>query len=411
MDNNLLSELTKHYHSITGDDVVGVSYSKKIVDGKLTDQDALIFTVLEKKPLDQIPPHQHIPKSIEFSGHTFLTDVEEGYYKLASCPSSFYTWQTTPPNNQNTIRPLQGGLSSTNFTNMSTTVGTLGFIAVDNENNSLVAVSNNHVWVPDAFIASQRFQTTPIQNTYLNFVTQPNEAINQGPQNAIGLVKKYVTLSGSPTYNTVDVALATVNSSDISNTTSFRQLGMTGWTQPLEFATTSEIDNLLVTNPNLFSSGRTTGPKGEGQMKLFADTVNTVVGPIGFQNQGVTTAIFFSDCIRFYASATTTTTGFICPYPINQGDSGSALVAQIGGVRKIIGIVFAAQFNPATNQVQYGLANRIDKVVEQMNISAWSGNTVNYSNTGATQTYIVGGRSADETVVVGSDMYWQSGLI
>jgi len=84
---------------------------------------------------------------------------------------------------------------------------------------------------------------------------------------------------------------------------------------------------------------------------------------------------------------------------------------KFGGVRKIIGIVFAAQFNPATNQVQYGLANRIDKVVEQMSISPWTGNTVNFSNTGATQTYILGGRSANETIVVGSDIYWQSGLI
>lgn len=82
MDNNLLSEVTKHYHSITNDDVVGVSFSKKRVDGKITDQPGLVFTVLEKKPIDQIPEDQLIPKVIEFSGETFLTDVQQGFYEF-----------------------------------------------------------------------------------------------------------------------------------------------------------------------------------------------------------------------------------------------------------------------------------------------------------------------------------------
>lgn len=413
MDNNLLSEVTKHYHSITNDDVVGVSFSKKRVDGKITDQPALVFTVLEKKPIDQIPEDQLIPKVIEFSGQTFLTDVQQGFYEFASCPSSFYTWQLTPPTNRNTFRPLQGGISTSNFTSMSGYVGTMGFIAVDNETNSLVGVSNNHVWVQDAFIASQRIYLYPKQNTYLNFVTQPNEFNNFGFQNAIGLVKKYVPLSGSPTYNTVDVALCTVNSSEISNTQSYKQVGMTGWTQPLEFATTSEIDNLLTTNPNCFSSGRTTGPKGEGEMKLLIDSVSAVIGPIGYERQNILTPIQFADCITFVASASTTTPGDICPYPINGGDSGSALVAEIGGVRKIIGLVFASLNTLVNGQPTpvAGIANRIDKVVQEMNISPWTGNTVNFSNTGATQTFTVAGRSPDETVIVGSNTYWQSGLI
>ena len=408
MNPEFLKELTKHYHDITPEDVVGVSFGKKESGGVLTDKDAVIFTVRKKKPLDEIPEEERIPSQIEYGGVSFETDIEEGEFKfLEDCPSDFYSWVTTPPANRNKIRPLQGGLSVTNYTNLSNYVGTLGFIAVDNQTNSLVGVSNNHVLIADAFQANERSLSGVKSSIYENKVTQPNEGSNYGLQNAIGIVKRYVPLSGTSYYNSVDAALTTVNESDIDST-SYRQYGLDGWTQPLTFATTSEIDNLLSTNPNLFSAGRTTGPKGEGDMKLFADSITTTIS-INYNKQGVSTTIYFDNCIRFYASASTTPNGYVCTYPINAGDSGSALVADFGGTRKIIGLVFAGSYNN-NNQVTRGLANRIDKVAEQIDISAWTGQTVNYSDTGNTQTYTVTGLSDEPYIDLGGNTYWQAGL-
>ena len=408
MNPELLKQLTKHYHNITPEDVVGVSYGKKESGGLLTDSDAIVFTVRKKKPLSEIPEDERIPSKIEFGGVTFDTDVEEGRYTfLENCPSDFYTWQTTPPANRNKIRPIRGGISVTNYTNLSNYVGTLGFVGIDNENNSLVGVSNNHVLIKDAFQANERNMSTNITSIYENKVTQPNESGNSGLQNSIGIVKRYVPLSGTSYYNSVDCALTTLNQSDVDSS-SYLQYGMTGWNQPLVFATTSEIDNLLTTNPNLFSAGRTTGPKGEGDMKLFTESISSTIS-IDYNKQGSDTTIYFEDCIKFYASASTTPDGNVCTYPINAGDSGSALVADFNGTRKIIGLVFAGLLNNSDVTVK-GLANRIDKVAEQINISPWTGGTVNYSDTGSTETHIVQGRSSQPTMVLSGKTFWQAGL-
>ena len=407
MDNQLLRDLTKHYHNITPEDVVGVTITKKTVGGKMTDEDAVVFTVKQKRPLEEIPEDELLPSEIEVDGSILKTDVEEGEFVfMENCPSDFYTWINTPPANRNQIRPLQGGISVTNYTNLGSYVGTLGFLAVDTETNSLVGVSNNHVLVKNAFLASERQQSGVHTDIVNNFVTQPNESGNSGLQNSIGLVKRYVPISGTPEYNSVDGALATVNQSDISSTTSYRQYGMNGWTQPLEFASTAEIDSLVTNGINLFSAGRTTGPKGEGDMKLFASSVAATIS-IEYNNQGVNETIYFSDCIRYYASASTTPAGSICPYPVYGGDSGSALVADFSGTRKIVGLVFAgANYN---GQTIYGLANRIDKVAEQLSISAWTGNSVYFSDTGTTELHIVNGLSGDINLELSGNTYWQGG--
>ena len=429
MNQNKISELTKHYHSITPDDVVGVGYGKKTVGGKLTDEDAIIFTVLKKKPLDEIPEDEVLPSQIDIEGESLSTDVEEGQYEFASitdaewCPSGFYSWDSVQPGNRSKFRPLQGGISVTNYTELGNYVGTLGFLAVDTDTNSLVGVSNNHVLVKNAFLASERETDKTHTSISNNFVTQPNDGSSRGLQNSIGLVKRYVPLlkssseSGTPNYNEVDGALTTINESDISYTTSYKQYGMTNWSQPLEFASTEEIDSLLTNQNNLFSTGRTTGPKGEGNTKLFTDSNSNTIS-IKYNNQGTQKTIYFSDCIRFGASASTTTTGYWCYYPLFGGDSGSALVADFSGTRKIVGLVFASlsisartQSNTIVWRPVRGLANRIDKVAEQLNISAWTGNALYFSDTGSTELHMVNGLSGDINLELSGNTYWQAGTV
>jgi len=282
----------------------------------------------------------------------------------------------------------------------------MGFLAVDNETNSLVGVSNNHVLVYDAFLNSDR-SLGGIKTSILNdFVTQPNESGNSSLNNAIGKVKKYKPIS-SGSINYADVALTTINSSDINISTSYLMEGVTGWTQPLEFATSSEIDGLLTNKNNLFSAGRTTGSKGEGEMKLLTNSYPVTIN-IAYTKQGNDTVVQFGRCIQFIASATTTPNGSICSYPINGGDSGSALVADISGTRKIVGLVFAGGLIGGVTY--FGYANRIDDVVDAINISPWTGQTVNYSNTGITETHIVLGRSSTEKLILSGKTFYQVGL-
>jgi hypothetical protein len=416
IDQNKISELTKHYHSITPDDVVGVSIAKKRVNGQLTNEDAVVFKVIKKKPLDEIPEDEVLPSEIEFEGVKYKTDVDEGEFRLLEteyCPSAFYDWPSTGNDNRSKVRPIQGGISVTNYTSLSGSTGTLGFLAVDTDTGSLVGVSNNHVLVKNAFLASEREISGTHTSVYNNFVTQPNDGSDRGLQSSVGLVKRYVPLSGGTSYNTVDGALTTVNQSDIDGNLSYLQYGM-GYTSPLEFASTVEIDSIVTNQNHLFSSGRTTGPKGEGETKLFAESIGDTI-TINYNNQGTEQLINFSECIRFIASADTITTGNDCFYPIAPGDSGSALVADFDGTRKIVGLVFAAGgFTAVTNNriVFYatsGLANRIDNVVEQLSISAWTGNSVYFSDTGSTQLHTVQGLSSDINIDLSDNIYWQAG--
>ena len=406
-DVRLLDEIVTKYQTETSDNVIGVGYGYKVTNGLLTTEKSLIFSVSKKLPLEQIDEKDIIPNTITYSGETFKTDVVELEIKPLNCPVDFYNWQVTPPTNRNKIRPLKCGISVTNYSDLSGFVGTLGFLAVDNDTNSLVGVSNNHVLVSDAFINVQKSSTGSISSILNDFVTQPNEVGNSGLNNSIGIVKKYKTISGG-TLNYADVALTTINSSDIDVNTSYLMEGVTGWTQPLEFASSSEIDGLLTNKNNLFSAGRTTGSKGEGEMKLLTNSYPVTIN-INYLKQGNNTTIQFGRCIQFVASASTTPNGTICAFPINGGDSGSALVADFSGTRKIVGLVFAGGL--LSGVTYYGYANRIDDVADSINISPWTGQTVNYSNTGVTETHIVLGKSSDEKIILSGKTFWQVGTI
>jgi hypothetical protein len=397
-----LSDITKELFLNTPDNVTGVWIGFKQKGGIVSDEISVIFNVKEKLPLNLIPENERLPNEMVISGTTFKTDVISQKFTIIQeeCPSDFYTWQTIPPPNQNKIRPLQGGLQITNYTTSSDSFGTMGFIAEDTETNSLVGVTNNHVIIEDAFINSERNFSSPITNTLNNLIIQPSTGSTDG----IGVVKRYYPIYKTTGTNYIDAALLTLNSVDINNTTSYRQYNVTGWTQPLEFATTSEINNLLTTYPNLFSSGAKTGSKGEGEMKLLPYAINVTQAVGGYNRQETTLDVDFSDCIVFVASGASTPSGFICTYPIAPGDSGSALVANIGGTRKIIGLCFASS-------EAFGVANRIDRVASLLNIRPWTGQTTNFSDTGNTQTVSYFGSRTDITKSISGNTYWQAGGI
>jgi hypothetical protein len=239
---------------------------------------------------------------------------------------------------------------------------------------------------------------------------QPTDGsyFGHGGINPIGVVKKYYPLQSPPIYNYVDVALTTISNS-VADSTSYQQVGLVPTTLP--FASTSEINNLLSTNPLLYSVGRTTGTKGEGLTKLRVYQISVALS-IDYHKQGVSTTVYMSDCIQFIAVSGATVMppyNEVCYNPISAGDSGSALIADFSGIRKIIGLVFAGSSDNIGTI--YGIACRIDRVASMMNISEWNGSAINYSNTANILELDVPGLDNRPYIDhIDGKRYWQVGL-
>ena len=406
MDINNISTITNEIFESTPESVVAVGYGKKMVDGKLTSELSIIYGVIEKKPLSEIPENERIPSTILIDGERVKTDVVEWEIPklLQSCPPDFYDWISTPPPNRGLIRPLVGGVSITNHTKLSNYAGTMGFVAVDNQTNSLVGVSNAHVLIDDAFLDSDRTNNTIYTNVADNDVTQPSsgEVGYVGQNNKLGIVKRYYPITESG-YNIVDCSIFTISETEVDTNTMYQQLGLTGWTQPMEFATQNEILNLVINDTPLYSSGRTTGAKGEGDMKLIPWAIAVSTNVAGNSKQGVPTTVTFQNSIVFVASGATTPSGGICQYPIYAGDSGSALIGEFDGVRKIVGLNFAGS-------EYFAISNYITNVSTLMDISPYTGQTVNYSDIDNIQYHYVSGKSSDITLNLSGNTFWQVGL-
>ena len=107
-----------------------------------------------------------------------------------------------------------------------------------------------------------------------------------------------------------------------------------------------------------------------------------------------------------------------CCNPVRGGDSGSALIADIGGTIKIIGLVFAAG-NPSgvtscdggNNSYSFGYACRIDEVASQLGITSWDKDDPIVAVKTSTIEYITEpGGSSDKTKSCDGKTYWQVGL-
>jgi len=428
MTNQRLKEVTAELNKTTSSDIVGVGYGFKTVNGKSTSDRTIVFTVIRKKPLSEIPEEERIPSEITIDGETFSTDVIEGTisaFAYGYCDPSFYGWQGTPPSNRNTHRPLMGGISVTNHTALGAYVGTMGFIAVDNDTDTLVGVSNNHVLSDDSFYTSDRDPDPAAlrSNVFDHNCIQPNELGNSDPLNEIGKVKRYEPISPVPFNNEVDGALISLQPQDKQNpqqgtidpAVSWIQHGITGMTSAPRFATTSELDSMFE-NPaqEYYTAGRTTGAKGQGNTKLFC-TANSTSISINYSRQGLDTTCYMNDTFELQASGLTTPTGDWCYYPSAGGDSGSAILTQIEGEFVIVGLLYGGRQIPdPENPEQYlpitTLCNRIDNVASALNIRAWDGNFQNYA-ANAPQVYIHQGLSTDKFKIINGVKHYQLGLV
>lgn len=388
-----------------------VSYGYKFVGGEQTDELCIMYGVEQKKSLSELAPEEILPNKITVGDQIFRTDVfQVSKAEILACNAD--CGQIAGPNsdvNRAFTRPLKGGLSITSTNNVST-VGTMGFIGVHTETQTLVGVTNNHVTIQDAFYTSERNLFGVINNEYspVDYIYQNGEtgSIPTDPAFTIGQSLRYVPISKN-NVNYVDGAIFSLKSEDIDILTSYQQAGVTDYTLPLPFASTSEIDNLLSTNPMLYSSGRTTGPKGGNSCPMRIFSLFSAVN-LTYKLQGVSTYCQFNDQITFVKPENDPSLTTICANPIYAGDSGSALIADFGGVRKIIGLVFAA--GQVGGIVYYGYANRIDRVASELGIEAWDGRSKGYVDPASIAYKTTYNGSSNKTITCRDKTYWQVGL-
>jgi hypothetical protein len=368
MNNNLLNLFTGLFMD-TPDYVYGVGLSYKIKNGITTDQLAIRFSVSGKKPINEIPSGELLPTGILYNGVMYSTDVIETDLPMAlAC----YNWSGgNCPNNigcpteislhRSRTRPLKGGIVISNFTDFydlyspfSLPRGTLGAIVVDRDDQTLVGLTNNHVVIRDAF-------TPGVQNLNIGIdiniggqkqIIQYSETVTVDVnRDTIGTVKKYFPMSDTNQFNYLDAAVISIDKANIDGqpivdeSESFKQLQL-NYNLPMPFASTQEINSLLVSQYPIYSAGRTTGPKGTIGCQLTVTSINAVGGVGGYNkkdnasvnNRNNTlspgSVVYFADMIEFKNTDNSL-------YPIAGGDSGSTLIADISGVWKIVGLCFA----------------------------------------------------------------------
>jgi hypothetical protein len=412
MENNIENiKLKVQELAETTPNINSVSYGYKFVGGEQTNELSIIYGVEQKKPRHELSVEELLPSEVTVGDQVLRTDVYEvSRAELIACNA--YCGQVNGANavvNKALTRPLVGGLSITSKNNVST-VGTMGFIAVHSETQTLVGVTNNHVTIQDAFFTSEQNLAGVIQNEYspVDYIYQNGEtgSVPVDPAYTIGQSLRYVPISKTnPNY--VDGAIFSLEAADVSISTSYQQAGVVDYTLPLPFASTSEIDNLLTSNPMLYSSGRTTGPKGGASCPMRVFALFTSLSP-AYKLQGVNTPATFLDAITYVKPENDPSLVTICANPVYPGDSGSALIADFGGVRKIIGLVFAG--GQVGGIYYYGYANRIDRVASELGIEAWDGTAKGYVDPASITYKTTTNGSSNKILNCDGTNYWQVGL-
>jgi len=402
-----------------------------------------------------------------------LQDSIESFPCDASCYQGegtywYYGGLLNPPTTQNpanrqTQRPLKGGISITSTAKSTPfagagSVGTMGLVCQDSASGALVGLTNNHVIIRDPFYTNQRNTSSVIENEYYlydsinstpNMVYQTGETqpIIAGGALEVGRVLRYVplytsasTIANPTKINNSDAAIfslyctASGGSQIINFTSSFQQLGL-AYTSSMPFASTAEINNLLNSNPELYSSGRTTGAKGSPGTLCPLRFHSMVNIPLYYNLQGTPTTAYMQDVIAFvkpensasYVPSSSVSPTTVCPYPCYAGDSGSTLIANFSGTWKIIGLVFAGDASttvyytppgipgvPANLPFRYapsmGFACRIDHVASQLGIKAWTGSAAPVVNHNTIDYITTTGSNDISNLICSGSSYWQLGL-
>jgi hypothetical protein len=251
-----------------------------------------------------------VPEKVLIDGVEYKTDVVENapqkffqcFTNESSDPTNSYVstnpWVTGLRSNMS--QPLQGGFQITQWPTGFTTdpsnpsivyrsIGTLGFFAIDSLDNRVVGVTNTHVLIDKEEFANERNlvaeasdpynviqqQTSPITGTDIpSAIYEPK---NPNDLYRLGYVKRYMPQSDAQV-NYVDCSLVALVAGTVTNQ-SYLVYNPTLYSDPLPFASSLEIDNLLITKPEVYSTGRTTGPKGYQTASFIFNTIYNCTKP------------------------------------------------------------------------------------------------------------------------------------
>jgi hypothetical protein len=432
-----LREKIEELFQTTPDYIYGVSFGFKTVEGKQTQDLAIIFHINQKLPLESIAENERIPEFITIDGKDYPTDViNDSQPKNFSC----YNISETNPSieilpHRQKHRPIKGGTVICATSNCGYSyeefdvnkikpfsLGTLGAIVVDNTTNTLVGLTAGHVLSKE--ITSPTFRNLqnpqPINTLYpqkLNIIDSDNQltnlqsvdlynqevfqfnessGIDVSSNDSIGVPKRYVPISGRFS-NRADAGIFTLSKNTVSLTGSNVQLGLDG-TLNMEFATTGEIYDIFTGQKTILSAGRTTGPKNSGCRLTIKNYFASIVIS-GYYENNILTGFGFSDLIGFGNNINS-------PDPAAAGDSGSILYADCNGENKIIGVVFAGSQSGSNN----AYACRIDRIAERLNINPWTGNVLNFDNLSYKKALITGANQNSPSLIVDGETYFQAGI-
>lgn len=419
---NKIAELYKN----TPENITMVSYGYKFKNNKKTNEKCIVFGVKKKKNKSDLRKDELLPEQVLVDGQRITTDVIEipdfkvnacyDYLPIVGEPIGSGNPDSAVLPHRIKQRPIKGGISTTNITrNESLSIysaGTLGVIVVDSTDGRLVGLTNNHVYTLNPFIASDRYLGVAGENTYQNITAQPAD-LDGGivETDELGKVKRYFPLNLNIP-NNIDAAITTLNTINLE---SYKVLGLFDPYLYLDFATTEEIDDLLSSDPVIFKAGRTTGPigyplsfpNGTTDCRVSINQINVSVSVDGYNNNGESNTIDFEDCISF--SYQNTQPGVSIP-----GDSGSVIIALIGSSYKIIGLCFAGTpvsdpINISTDGV-LGIANRIDRVAELLEIQSWNPDRkIKLNSEDPACKIIVPGLSSESFIYFNGKKYYQVG--
>ena len=173
----------RHWPSFEHDNnIVGAAFGRRIVNGEMTDEPALIVYVARKVSRDYLPLTRLLPRRMYIGGDYVEVDVVE-------------TGPLYPLTFNGRERPATAGISIGNANEAS--AGTLGALVIDNFDKSPCVLSNNHV------MARENAATLG------EIIVQPGVFdAGASPADDIATLKRFVTINA--TGNTVDCAIAQI---------------------------------------------------------------------------------------------------------------------------------------------------------------------------------------------------------
>lgn len=360
---------------------ISVGFGKKSINGQFTDNEAIVFLVPKKLTLDELSKDQILPTVVEIDGITYKTDVvESGPIVPTATRTYVYPEQ------------VQGGFVI-NPGNRST-VGYLGPIVLDAETNAIVGLTANHLIVQNGFYTNERIGNNTVAVNALNdsaYMYNPYDPSARDPKGYLGKVLKYVPLS-MVNYNQVDAALIALDPKIVNLRagyySSYNILAIPPG-KPPRFATTQEINNLILLEIPVFSC------LFNQQVELAPFLINAYVNIDDLPNNGSKVSAPFSNMLVVTGP----------PGQIRPGDSGAPVVTRLpSGEWLIVGIVTGAN---STGTIGY--ISRIDEIAPQLSVKAWDGTYQPFIDMNSVQIRATYNTSGQKTINCNGKRYWQIG--